>query len=111
MYHSDMVDEAKIQRLVDKIVAEYQPEKVILFGSYAWGEPNEDSDVDLLVVKQTKKDRRQRQRELRRKLFPPQMAIDLIVYTPEEVSKRLDIGDFFVRDIVRKGRVMYEEKR
>lgn len=106
-----MVADEKIQRLVDKIVAEYQPEKVILFGSYAWGTPNEDSDIDLFVIKKSKQSRRERQIELRGKLWPPEMAIDLLVYTPDEIRERLRIGDFFVRDIVRKGKVLYAQDR
>lgn len=102
-----MVNEDKIQRLVNKIVAEYDPEKIILFGSYAWGEPTPDSDVDLFVVKASIENRHKRQIKLERKLYPPEMAFDLFVYTPEEVEERLELGDFFIRDIVTKGKVIY----
>lgn len=98
----------QIQQVVQKIVKEYQPEKIILFGSYAWGKPNEDSDVDLFIIKNSNKNRRDRQRELRLKLFPPTMPLDLLVYTPEETKRRLEMEDFFINDILYKGKVLYE---
>ena len=103
------VSEEKIREVADKIVKEYQPEKIILFGSYAWGEPDENSDVDLFVVKESDKGKLDRERELRRKLFnydfPP---MDLLVYTPEELKKRLGIKDIFVSIIINNGKVLYE---
>lgn len=96
-----------IKEITQKIVKEYQPEKIILFGSYAWGKPTEASDIDLLVVKNSQRPRLDRQRELRRKLFPPLVPTDILVYTPNEIVKRLSIGDFFIRDIVTKGKVLY----
>lgn len=98
---------SKIQEITQKIVKEYHPEKIILFGSYAWGKPGSDSDVDLLVVKNSQKPRLDRQRELRRKLYPPLLPTDILVYTPKEVEKRLSIGDFFIRDIIAKGKILY----
>ena len=98
----------KIQQVVDKIVKEYQPEKIILFGSWAWGEPHEDSDVDFFIVKESQERRIDRERELRKKLygnkFPP---LDLLIYTPEEIKRRLSIEDFFVKDILEKGKILY----
>lgn len=98
----------QIKTITAKIVKEYKPEKIILFGSYAWGKPHEDSDVDLLVVKTSRKRRIDRVRDLRLKLygnnFPP---MDILVYTPGEIKKRLAIGDFFVEDIVSKGKILY----
>lgn len=102
------VSKIHIKKIVDEIVKGYKPEKIILFGSYAWGKPRADSDVDLFVVKNSKKRRIDRARELRMKLlgnnFPP---LDLLVYTPDEIKKRLEIEDFFVLDIINHGRVLY----
>jgi len=99
----------KIQEVADKIVRDFQPEKIILFGSWAWGEPHKDSDVDLFIVKESDKGKLDRERELRRKLFdydfPP---MDLLVYTPEELKKRLGIKDIFINLIINKGKVLYE---
>ena len=99
----------KIKKVTEKIVKEYKPEKIILFGSHAWGKPHPDSDVDLFIVKNSKKRRFDRDYELRMKLFgygfPP---LDLLIYTPREVQKRLEIEDFFIQDIFSKGKILYE---
>lgn len=100
----------KIQNVANKIVREYNPEKIILFGSHAWGKPSPDSDVDLFIIKESKKRQIDRMRELRMKLignnFP---AMDLLIYTPKELSRRLAIGDFFIREIIENGQVLYEQ--
>jgi len=97
----------ELKDATNRIVKEYSPEKIILFGSWAWGNPGKDSDIDLFVVKNTKKTRRDRQIELRTKLFPSGLPLDILVYTPKEVDKRLKMGDFFVRKIINKGKVLY----
>lgn len=98
----------KLNPIVKKIVQEYQPDKIVLFGSYAWGNPTEDSDVDLFIVKKSAKRRIDRARELRAKLignkFPP---MDLLIYTPEELDGRVAIEDFFIKDVLEKGKVLY----
>ena len=95
-----------IQTITQKIVKQFHPEKIILFGSYAWGEPGIDSDVDLFIVKET-----ENTRELARKidsfLFPRPFPIDVIVYRPKQVERRKDSGDFFINDIIAKGKVLY----
>jgi len=102
------ITQEKIKQVAKKIARDYKPEKIILFGSYAWGTPNPDSDVDLFIVKKSRKRQIDRMRELRMKLignnFPP---MDLLIYTPGELSRRLAIGDFFVREIIEKGQVLY----
>jgi len=97
----------KIQEIADKIAKKYQPEKIILFGSYAWGRPHKWSDVDLFIVKQSNKKRWEREHELRRKIFPPEMSIDLLIYTPREIKERVALGDFFVKDVINKGKILY----
>jgi predicted nucleotidyltransferase len=101
--------ETSISRIKDKIVQEIKPEKIILFGSYAWGEPTEDSDVDLFVIQKSKEPRRIRQKELRRKLWGSDVPMDLLVYTPEEIEKRLEIDDPFILHILNKGKVLYQQ--
>ena len=101
----------KIKPLVSKIVDKYHPDKVYLFGSYAWGNPTVDSDVDLFIVKEkVDKSQRKRRRKLRGLLFESGVPFDLFVYTPSEVDERLELGDFFVKDIVKKGKVLYDRK-
>lgn len=98
----------KLNDVTRKIVREYKPEKIILFGSWVWGKPTGDSDVDLLIVKKSRKNRFKREFELRKRLighgFPP---MDLLIYTPAELSKRLTIGDFFILDILKRGKILY----
>lgn len=100
----------KIKPLVSKIVNGYNPEKVYLFGSYAWGSPTVDSDIDLFVIKNTAEPQRKRRRELRKILFGSGIPFDLFVYTPNEVKERLNMGDSFVDDIIKKGKILYERK-
>lgn len=99
----------QIKKIADKIAKEYNPEKIILFGSYAWGKPYEWSDIDLFIIKKSKKKRWKREYELRSKLFgkkfPP---LDLLIYTPQEVRKRIKIyEDFFVKEILNTGKILY----
>ena len=101
-----MVKEKEIKKIAEKIAKEYKPEKIILFGSYAWGKPGPNSDVDLFVVKKTD-NTREMARKIGRLLFPRLFPIDLIVYTPEQAKKRLDMGDFFIKDIFAKGKILY----
>lgn len=102
--------ELEIKRITRKIVEEYKPEKIILFGSYAWGKPHKWSDVDLFIIKKSKKRRIDRERELRTILFGNKFpAMDILIYTPKEVEKRLLIGDFFIKEILSKGKVFYGE--
>lgn len=97
----------QLKRITQKIVKEFQPEKIILFGSYAWGKPGSDSDVDLFVVIDTKQSTRETARHIDRSLFPRPFPMDLIVYTPAKVRERLKMGDFFIEDIISKGEVLY----
>jgi len=103
----NLITEEKIREITQKIVKEFKPEKIILFGSYAWGEPNEDSDVDLFLVKNTRKRRVERGREVQRILWGSKIPVDVLVYTPEEIKKRLAFEDFFIEDIMQKGKILY----
>ena len=99
----------KIQQVVDKIVKEYQPEKIILFGSWAWGEPHEDSDVDLFVLKDTEESTRDVARKIDGSIFPRPFPLDIIVYKPDQAEKALKY-DFFIRNIISRGRVLYAKQ-
>jgi predicted nucleotidyltransferase len=100
--------EAKIPEIKEKIVKEINPEKIILFGSYAWGKPTDDSDVDLFIIQNSSESRLSRQTELRRRLWGSGVPMDLLVYTPKEVEKRLEIDDPFISYILNKGKVLYQ---
>jgi uncharacterized protein len=97
----------KIPEIKEKIVKEINPEKIILFGSYAWGKPTDSSDVDLFIVQKTSETKRTRQISLKRKLFGSGVPMDIIIYTPEELEKRMSIRDVFVRKILRDGKLLY----
>lgn len=98
-----------IQGILEKLLSGYAPQKVILFGSYAYGNPRQDSDIDLLIIKNTSERFIDRWVTVRRLLSDPKRTISLetIVLTPEEISKRLAIGDQFLVEIMEKGEVLY----
>ena len=98
-----------IRRIVNRLRTAYHPTRVILFGSYAYGRPTPDSDLDLLIVKETTKPFFQRLFEVRQLLSPMVRGypFDLIVVTPKELQRRLEIGDQFFQTIMRKGKAVY----
>ena len=92
------------------IIRKFNPEKIILFGSYASGNPVPESDVDLFIIMHSNKPSWEKSIEVSlalRHTFP----IDIIVKTPDEIDNRLNAGDFFIKDIFKKGRVLYERAR
>ena len=99
---------ATLAAAVRRLVAALQPERVILFGSYAGGTPTEDSDVDLLVVVETTAPPVERFAAASQALWPRPFPIDLLVLTPAEARRALTTGDPFITDILRRGRVLYE---
>ncbi len=98
-----------LQEIVQRIVVSYAPEKIILFGSYAYGKPHADSDIDLLIVKETDKRPLDRRMEVKRLLRDrsDSLSISPLVYTKHEVEHRLAIKDFFIKKIFEKGEVIY----
>ena len=92
---------------IERIVRAVAPEKIILFGSYAYGEPTPDSDVDLLIVWDTDKPRRERVVTISLLLYPRSFPVDIIVKTPRELEEELP-HNFFLREIVNTGVVLYE---
>ncbi|MEA1962739.1 MAG: nucleotidyltransferase domain-containing protein [Patescibacteria group bacterium] len=99
--------EKEIQRITNQIKKKYKPEKIILFGSCAWGKPNKDSDVDLFIVKKTKEVRTKRHLKVDRMLLDRIIPLDILVYTPEEIKERILLGDFFIKNIMRQGKILY----
>lgn len=98
-----------IQNLVDRLLAKYSPQQVILFGSYGYGEPQQDSDIDLLIIKETSEPFFDRWVTVRRILSDPTRTIplEIFVLTPDEVSRRLAAGDQFLEEILERGKVLY----
>lgn len=106
------MQEAEVQQhlktITDTIVRRFHPERIILFGSWAWGTPGPDSDIDLFVIKETTQSTRGVARDIDGALWGRRVPLDILVYTPKGVKRRLDRGDFFVRDVIQKGKVLYE---
>ena len=95
--------------MVAKLVANYAPQKVILFGSYAYGDPRPDSDIDLLIIKETPERFIDRWVTVRHILSDPKrrFPLETLVLTPQEVSQRRAVGDQFVEEILKKGEILY----
>ncbi len=94
---------------IERIVSELKPEKIILFGSYAYGNPTPDSDVDLLVIMNTKAKEIDRYVAVSNLLYPRQFPVDILVKTPKEIEAEASKkGNFFMREILKKGKVLYE---
>jgi len=94
---------------IEILVSKLKPEKIILFGSYAYGNPTPDSDVDLLVIMKTRAKDIDRYIAVSNLLYPRQFPVDILVKTPREIeleSKKK--GNFFLREILNKGKVLYE---
>jgi len=98
---------SKIEELGQRIGREFGAERVILFGSYAWGEVTEDSDVDLLVICSFEGRSVDKSVEIRMKLRPG-FPVDLLVRNSEKVRERIEMGDDFMREILEEGKVLYE---
>ncbi len=96
-----------IRRFARQVAERFHPEKIILFGSYAYGTPHEDSDVDILVVMPARNELDQCVK-IDLAIDAP-FPLDLIVRTPKNLSWRLKEGDWFLREIVSKGKVLYDK--
>lgn len=98
-----------IQNVCQRIADAYQPEKIILFGSHAYGKPTRESDVDLLIVMDFDGSPIRQAIKISNELELV-TPMDMLVRTPEQIAARLDIEDTFMREIVERGKVMYEAK-
>lgn len=98
-----------LQAIVEKVKREYEPERIILFGSYAYGRPTEGSDLDLLIVKETPEPFHKRWAQVCRLVSAEIAGLDFcpFVVTPEELNRRLEMGDQFFLEIMAKGKVLY----
>ncbi len=97
----------EIQAVADEIARQFRPERIILFGSHARGDAGPDSDVDLLVVIAHREHSARTAAEITQRVHPGRFALDLIVRSPETLHRRLQMNDWFLRDVVRQGRVLY----
>ena len=102
-----MVDMKSIHELTERIVRAYRPERVLLFGSYAYGTPTADSDVDLLVILPCRGKMSRKAVEILNTI-DTKFPVDLLVRTPQQIHQRLARNDFFLREVMTRGKVLYE---
>jgi len=102
-----MTTSERIQDICDRIARDFQPDKIIVFGSHAYGTPGPFSDLDLLVVMPFEGSPLQQAARIITRINPD-IGIDLIVRTPAQVRERLAMQDAFMRQILERGRVAYE---
>ena len=98
--------QVQIDSIKDQLIQKYKPAKIILFGSAATDQMNPDSDLDFLVVKDDKKSHHDRMVEVY-KLVDKDIAADFLVYTPEELTTRVKMGDPFIKSVLSEGIVLY----
>jgi len=101
------ITQRTISSFARQVAKQFNPHKIILFGSYAYGKPTEDSDVDILVIMPFQGKGAQKATEILLTI-DPRFPIDLLVRTPEQIRIRIKLGDFFIREITQKGKVLYE---
>ena len=101
-----------IQQIVRRLIESYQPQQIVLYGSLAYGEPDEDSDIDLLIIKETTETPLERRVHVRRLVSDPQRRVPFspLVLTPDELASRLAVGDPFYREILHRGKVLHGQK-
>ncbi len=97
-----------LQEVVRRIRRAFDPQRILLFGSYAYGKPIPDSDVDLLVVMESDERPAARSAAIAKALLDISFPMDILVRTPDEIRYRLEIGDHFIREILERGEVLYE---
>lgn len=102
----------EIKKITAHLVQAYQPQKIILFGSCARGDYNKTSDIDLLIVKNTRRRFIKRIGDVYRLFydFDYQIPFEPLIFTPKELESRLAIEDFFIKEVLEQGKVLYETK-
>lgn len=106
-----MVSMRDIRAFARRIAAEFKPRRIIVFGSYAYGTPTEDSDVDLMVVFPGEKSAVDRSLEMRLKLPYAGFPMDLLSRSEGEMRRRIRMNDWFIKEIAENGKVIYEARQ
>jgi uncharacterized protein len=106
-FDSPNIPMAAIRRFARQVAAKFDPDKIILFGSYAYGHPNESSDVDILVVMPARNQIDQALRIILSVEAP--FPLDLIVRTPKRLQRDWEDGDWFLREVLAKGKIFHEK--
>ena len=97
----------QLKDVTRKLARGLKPEKIILFGSWAWGNPTSGSDFDLFIIQVSTLKRLEREKSAYRIICKSELSVDVLVYTPAEVKRRLSFEDPFVTQIVTRGRILY----
>jgi len=100
----------QLQEVVRRIKRAFDPQRILLFGSHAYGKPMADSDVDLLVVMESSERPAVRSAAIAKELLDIPFPMDILARTPDEIRYRLEIGDHFIREILERGEVLYERR-
>jgi predicted nucleotidyltransferase len=98
-----------ISEIVSKIVDNFNPEKIILFGSFVWGKPKEWSDIDILVIMKYSGSSPKVAAKISNLAKPKLVPMDILVRTPQEIEKRVKLGDYFIKRILNGGKVLYDK--
>ncbi len=102
-----MISKHKINQIIKIIKDNIKPEKIILFGSYANGNPNEHSDLDLLIIKDSDIPRYKRGREIRKYLRGIGVPLDILIYTQKEIDRWKNVEQAFITQTMKNGKVVY----
>lgn len=105
-----MIEQKRIAQLCEQIAAEFQPERIILFGSYASGQPRPDSDVDLLVVIPFEGKALRKSLEILNRVAP-EFSLDLLARRRDDTARRYAEGDPLIREALDNGKLLYERHR
>lgn len=99
-----------LRRIVEAIQQRYRPQRIVLFGSSAWGDPTQAHDFDLIVVKATRASHAKRAEQVYKIIgsVARTSPVDILVYTPRELQERMGMGDPFIRRIVADGKILYD---
>lgn len=104
---TDATTEQAIQMMVDRLVARFDPDQIILFGSQARGTAGPGSDVDLLVIMPVSGSKREKRVEMRVALHDIAVPTDILLATPEDVLRYKDVVGTIIRPALREGKVLY----
>ena len=110
-YVRPRVTKRLLAQMSDRIVRAFHPHEVILFGSFAYGRPHQDSDVDLFVIMPSRESMAKRMIRVDRVARVRGVPLDVLVFTPGEVKRRLVQGDMFIEEVLTRGRVLYQRGR
>lgn len=111
IYFNKMIEPGKIDEIVSTIVNRFNPEKVILFGSYAQGNPGKDSDLDLLIIQETDVPMHKRGFDVRMSLLGHMIPMDILIYTNSEFNCEKDRNSSFLNSVMKNSRLLYERAK